>query len=59
MLKLSFSFEIVLSLVWSGIRIVAPRYDTDIIIKSIMIQYNFNESFRLYKLYIIRRTKQN
>ena len=48
MLKLSFSLEIVLLGVSSDIAILAPRYDTCIVRKSITIRYNFNESFHLY-----------
>ena len=48
MLKLSFSLDIVLLDVSSGIVIVAPRYDTRIVRKSLAIRYNFNESFPLY-----------
>ena len=50
MLKLLFSLEIVLLGVSSGIAILAPRYDTRIIRKSIVIRYNFNESLRLYNV---------
>ena len=46
MLKLLFSLEIVLLGVSSGIGILAPRYNTRIVRKSIVIRYNFNESNR-------------
>ena len=45
MLKLSFSLEIVLLSITSGIGVLAPLYDTHIVRKSIIIPYNFNESF--------------
>ena len=50
MLKLLFSLEIVLLGVSSGIAILAPRYNTRIVRKSIVIRYNFNESLRLYNV---------
>ena len=50
MLKLLFSLEIVLLGVSSGIAILAPRYNTPIVRKSIVIRYNFNESLRLYNV---------
>ena len=50
MLKLLFSLEIVLLGVSSGIAILAPRYHTRIVRKSIMIRYNFNESLLLYNV---------
>ena len=43
MLNLSFSMEIVSS----GITILDPRYDTSVLRKRLVIQYNFNESFGL------------
>ena len=50
MLKLLFSLEIVLLGVSSGIAILAPRYNTCIVRKSMVIRYNFNESLRLYNV---------
>ena len=50
MLKLLFSLEIVLLGVSSGIAILAPRYNTRIVRKSIVIRYNFNESLCLYNV---------
>ena len=50
MLKLLFSLEIVLLGVLSGIAILAPRYNTRIVRKSIVIRYNFNELLRLYNV---------
>ena len=50
MLKLLFSLEIVLLGISSGIAILAPRYNTSIVRKSIVIQYNFNESLHLYNV---------
>ena len=50
MLKLLFSLEIVLLGVLSGIAILAPRYNTHIVRKSIVIRYNFNELLRLYNV---------
>ena len=48
MLKLSFSLETVLSGILSDIAILAPWYDAHIVRKSIVIQHDFSESFRLY-----------
>ena len=50
MLKLLFSLEIVLLGVSSGIAILAPRHNTRIVRKSIVIRYNFNELLRLYNV---------